>query len=181
MMPAKGYKQTKEARRKISEANKGRVFTNSHKKKLSMSRRKWSISEETKRKLSISLKGRIFSKSHRRKLSKALKGRIVPKELRERISLALKGKKHGPHTIETRQKMSLGHGKDGNIERLTYKERVRKDRPWKCERCSKSQKENGRELTIHHKDRNRNNNKLKNLEIQCDKCHMFEHIHSRRR
>jgi len=32
-------------------------------------------------------------------------------------------------------------------------------------------------LQVHHKDRNRNNNKVSNLEILCPNCHVREHRH----
>lgn len=39
-----------------------------------------------------------------------------------------------------------------------------------CERCGSSE-----HLVVHHKDRNRHNNKLDNLETLCRKCHFAEH------
>ena len=41
-----------------------------------------------------------------------------------------------------------------------------------CERCKYN---NYRILQIHHKDRNRNNNSLENLELICPNCHCEEH------
>jgi len=41
-----------------------------------------------------------------------------------------------------------------------------------CERCGYSKREI---LHVHHKDRNRNNNDLKNLELICPNCHYEEH------
>ena len=50
----------------------------------------------------------------------------------------------------------------------------------KCNRCEFDINPNI--LGIHHKDRNRNNNKLSNLEVLCPNCHSLEHskhiIHS---
>ena len=42
----------------------------------------------------------------------------------------------------------------------------------KCERCGY---EKFKILHVHHKDRNRNNNALKNLELICPNCHCEEH------
>lgn len=42
----------------------------------------------------------------------------------------------------------------------------------KCQRCDYS---NVLALEIHHKDRNRKNNELENLEILCSNCHTIEH------
>ena len=42
----------------------------------------------------------------------------------------------------------------------------------KCERCSYNKLE---VLQVHHKDRDRDNNKIDNLEIICPNCHFEEH------
>ena len=42
----------------------------------------------------------------------------------------------------------------------------------KCERCEYARHEI---LQVHHKDRNRNNNELVNLELICPNCHYEEH------
>jgi len=66
----KGYRQTKEAKRKISKARKGIPR-----------------SEETKRKISKTSKGRTFSEEHKQKLSEAKKGKTT-------WSKGLKQKRH---------------------------------------------------------------------------------------
>ncbi len=43
----------------------------------------------------------------------------------------------------------------------------------KCERCDYSKYEI---LQVHHKNRNRNNNRLNNLELICPNCHYEEHF-----
>lgn len=43
----------------------------------------------------------------------------------------------------------------------------------KCERCEYDKYEI---LQIHHKDRNRNNNDLSNLQLICPNCHYEEHL-----
>lgn len=50
--------------------------------------------------------------------------------------------------------------------------RLLKDRGKNCERCSYAKYEI---LQVHHKDRNRNNNALENLELICPNCHYEEH------
>jgi 5-methylcytosine-specific restriction endonuclease McrA len=42
-----------------------------------------------------------------------------------------------------------------------------------CNRCKNKDK---RVLIVHHKDRNKKNNNLANLEIICANCHMIEHL-----
>ena len=50
--------------------------------------------------------------------------------------------------------------------------RLLKIRGNKCERCGFGKYEI---LQIHHKDKNRNNNDLDNLELICPNCHSEEH------
>lgn len=91
---------TKETKRKISLAGKGRVSWNEGKKltfetkkKMSEARKgrvPWNkgipCSEETKKKMSKSGKGRVFSEVHKERISKALKGITRSKETKRRIS-----------------------------------------------------------------------------------------------
>lgn len=42
-----------------------------------------------------------------------------------------------------------------------------------CSRCNYS--ENQKAIIVHHKDRNRMNNDISNLEILCGNCHFIEH------
>jgi 5-methylcytosine-specific restriction endonuclease McrA len=39
-----------------------------------------------------------------------------------------------------------------------------------CNRCKSSNN-----LGVHHKDRNRSNNEISNLEVLCARCHRIEH------
>lgn len=54
----------------------------------------------------------------------------------------------------------------------SLKLRLLKSRAKCCERCGYNKWEI---LVIHHKDRNRENNKLDNLELLCPNCHSVEH------
>ncbi len=51
--------------------------------------------------------------------------------------------------------------------------RLLAERGQKCERCSYSKYEI---LQVHHKDKNRNNNNLENLQLICPNCHYEEHL-----
>lgn len=44
----------------------------------------------------------------------------------------------------------------------------------RCDRCG--YEEHPEILQIHHKDRNRDNNLPKNLEVLCPNCHLYEHF-----
>lgn len=54
------------------------------------------------------------------------------------------------------------------------KERLIKVRGEMCERCGYNKL---KILQVHHKDRNRDNNELGNLELICPNCHCEEHYH----
>ncbi len=53
----------------------------------------------------------------------------------------------------------------------SLKEAIRQRDGYKCQLCGCSQLENGRQLSIHHIDYNKKNNKFDNLISLCDKCH----------
>jgi hypothetical protein len=59
-----------------------------------------------------------------------------------------------------------------------YRERALKMYPWICGRCSREfNQANLRELTVHHRDHNHDNNPLdgSNWELLCVYCHDNEH------
>jgi len=53
------------------------------------------------------------------------------------------------------------------------KKLLKLDKINKCQRCGFD--EYPKILGVHHKDRNRNNNTISNLEILCPNCHSIEH------
>jgi len=55
----------------------------------------------------------------------------------------------------------------------TLKVKLLKVRGRNCEKCGYDKYEI---LQVHHKDRNRNNNELKNLALICPNCHYEEHL-----
>lgn len=67
--------------------------------------------------------------------------------------------------------MRPAHYKNGGSH---YKAKAMRNFENKCNRCSYS-KVIGI-LEVHHKDRDRNNNNLSNLEILCPNCHQEEHF-----
>ena len=95
----KGRTHTEEAKRKISEARKGKPgkpHTEETKRKMSEAHKGKSrkpLSEETKRKLSKALKGKTHSEETKRKISDTLKGKTHSEETKRKISEARK-KKH---------------------------------------------------------------------------------------
>ncbi len=70
-------------------------------------------------------------------------------------------------------KYKIDSPKDKVKSQKALKLRLLKDRGEVCGRCEYSKLEI---LQIHHKDRDRNNNDLANLELICPNCHYEEHF-----
>lgn len=69
-------------------------------------------------------------------------------------------------------KYKIGRPKDNVKHQQAIKLRLLRVRGKSCERCGYGQY---KILHVHHKDRNRNNNLLENLELICPNCHAEEH------
>jgi hypothetical protein len=69
-------------------------------------------------------------------------------------------------------KYKVGRPRDKVSLQNATKNMVMKKRGEKCERCGYGKPEI---LQIHHKDRDRKNNNLSNLELICPNCHCMEH------
>jgi len=96
-MPSGIYLRTKEHKKKISESLKGRVFTDSWKKKISLSHIGSKhpnygkhASLETRLKMSEAMKGTKFSDEHNWKISLARKGMKFTDKHKENLSKSLK-------------------------------------------------------------------------------------------
>ena len=113
-----GCRATKETKKKMSEARKGKTLSEETRKKLSEINKGKIMSEETRKKISKNCgshrpevrkkiseaeKGRIFSEEHRKKIGEAHKGKTLSEEHRKKLSESLKGKHHSE---ETRMKIS---------------------------------------------------------------------------
>ena len=58
----------------------------------------------------------------------------------------------------------------------TYRTVAFREKEHKCERCQYDTVIGI--LTVHHKDRNRMNNHISNLEILCPNCHYIDHLNN---
>lgn len=67
----------------------------------------------------------------------------------------------------------IGRPRDKAILFRALKLKLLEKRGESCERCSYNKYEI---LQIHHKDRNRKNNRFENLELICPNCHYEEHF-----
>jgi len=89
-----GNRHSEEAKKKISEANRGKVRTEEFKKKLSILNKGKSSTN----------KGRVLTEEHKRKMSESKKGYVHSKESRKKMSESRKGLNHSD---ETKIKMSI--------------------------------------------------------------------------
>jgi hypothetical protein len=74
--------------------------------------------------------------------------------------------------------MTLRAGRGPQVSEAQYRERALKLYPWICGRCGREfTSRNVRELTVHHKDHNHDNNPAdgSNWELLCLYCHDNEH------
>jgi len=65
------------------------------------------------------------------------------------------------------------HGFNSQAEE-SHRELIRQRDEYQCQRCGKTQKENGRKLDVHHIDSNHYNNTFENEISLCCECHGFE-------
>lgn len=70
-------------------------------------------------------------------------------------------------------KYKIGRPRDKAIIFRALKLKLIKERGKICERCNYNKYEI---LQVHHKNRDRKNNKLENLELICPNCHYEEHL-----
>ena len=112
-----------------------------------------------------------LSEEHKRKISKANKGRPISREHREKISRALKGRpSHNPYKKGSAHWMWKGGRREGQGYIDIYQpEHPYNNDGYVLEHRLVMEKHLGRYLKrwehIHHKNRIRNDNRIKNLEI----------------
>ena len=120
---------SKESRKKMSLAKKGKLLSEEHKKKIGDVRKGKKLSEETKRKIGeankISLKGKKLSEETKRKISESSKGKKLSEETKRKIGEIHKGK---IVSKESRKKMSLA--KKGKKWETYYDLNGNKKRHW---------------------------------------------------
>ena len=154
-----GRSHSEETKKKISIANKGRIF-----------------SKESNRKNSESHKGKnnhFYNKKHTQetklKMSESHKGKKSTEETKQKQSESISGKNHpnwqGGKSFEP---YCLKFSKQ-------LKEDIRKQYDRKCFNCNKDEKDNKRKLSVHHVDYNKDqgcNGKTFELIPLCLSCHM---------
>lgn len=101
-----------EARRKLSEAHRGRIVSKETRRKQSESLKGRKVSEETKKKLSDAAKNRKVSEETKKKLSESLKKFYSDPVEKQKISERFKGKKRTPEQIEHYRQAALNRTKE---------------------------------------------------------------------
>jgi 5-methylcytosine-specific restriction endonuclease McrA len=86
--------------------------------------------------------------------------------------------KQTPDTIARREALIAETRRSRELREKTYREQALKLFPWICARCGREfSGKKLRELTVHHKDHNHDNNPPdgSNWELLCIYCHDNEH------
>lgn len=145
-----GVKHSAATRRKVSEAGKGRCFSELHRQRIGIALKGRTFSDETKAKIGEKSKGRIFSAESREKMSKSQSARkhrsgySPSDEARHKISAALIGNKNcigripwnkgkkGVQTasIDTRKKMSQSRTGRKHSEETRRKQSEARKKYW---------------------------------------------------
>lgn len=119
-----GTHHTAQAKRRMSEAKKGRPLSEEHRRSLSEAQKGRVVSDETRRRISEANKGRRcwwkgkhLTEEHKRRIGQANKGRVVSEETKRKIGNAsrgrpspMKGKHHTPET-----KLKIGRANKGCV------------------------------------------------------------------
>lgn len=128
----------------------------------------WEIKsyKEKMKKLRIEIWNRPEFKKKRSLISKSFWKNSKRREL---ASKRMSGKNH-PNWQGGKSYESYGGGFTPRL-----REMIRFRDGYKCKKCGCPQLENGRTLDVHHKDRNKKNNDMKNLITLCQSCHVSIH------
>lgn len=114
--------------------------------------------------------------NHRQRMSEALSGKPRPHlrgKKRPDISQALR-RWWTPERREAKRQEMLGRNPGARYHGLSAKSAARLvARIGRCERCGHDGSES--RLGIHHRNRDKHDHRLENLEVLCHRCHMQEH------
>jgi group I intron endonuclease len=109
-----GHEVSEETRRKIGDANRGRVRTQEARDKMSQSRMGHEVSEETRNKIREKHLNKTVSEETRKKISESKKGKKQDPEVVKRRAEKLKGKKLSE---EAKRKIGLSNSRPQSEER----------------------------------------------------------------
>lgn len=179
-----GYKHTEEAKKRMSESKLGNTNTLGHKHseetKRKMSKSHTNLTDETRLNLSLGKIGNENSLGY--KHTEVTKRKMCKSAMGNKNGLGFK------HSDETREKMSdsrKGNKNPAWMGGISYgdycakfnpkfKEKIRAEYNYRCFLCGKTTKENGRRLSVHHVNFNKDclcdNSDCKFVPV-CINCH----------
>jgi len=76
-------------------------------------------------------------------------------------------------TKESHKIQMVEDGVRGN--RRNYLEIAKKNYPWECKLCKKKKTNNSFDLVVHHINGNKKDNRVENLMVLCQGCHVYIH------
>jgi len=147
-MPFIGTKFTKEHKKKLSEAHKGKPRSEETKRKIGLTKQRKKIIPWTK--------GKHHSEKTKKKLSQLRKGKERPYFSGEKHPNWQGGISFEPYGLEFNEDL---------------KEVIRNRDRRKCVICEQTELENKMKLSIHHMDYDKQNNNPNNLISLCKHCH----------
>ena len=158
--------------KKLSKIQKGRKFSEEHKRNISKAKKGRPLSEKTKQRMLGRIpwnKGKPLTEEHRQKLKVARKelrehqGYLLSPERRRWISENQRGENH-PNWLGGKSFEPYGLEFNGLLKR-----RIRGRDNYTCQICGCAG--NGRKLDVHHIDYDKKNNSEDNLVCLCSRCH----------
>lgn len=116
--------------------------------------------------------GKPLTEKEKNRLSKVVKKSMakLPDYVKKRIRKTQFKKGH----IYSHWTGKYGH-EHPNYKGVAYRNQAFASKKKKCEKCGKTKFKSLSQLHIHHKDKNRLNQKLNNLQVLCSKCHLKIH------
>lgn len=178
----KGEYLTPEARARVIAASTGRPSWNSGLKnchgsealeKISIASKNHIHTEEDNKKVSLSLIEFYKDPEERIKVSKRMKGIPKPESMKRKTSERMQTSAN-PWYIDGR---CSGENQPYPLDfNERFKELIRERDGRICKICMKTEKENGKQLDIHHINYNKNDCDPKNMISLCHSCHMKTNV-----
>jgi len=112
---------------------------------------------------------RVFSEEHKKKISESLKAKKIVPPMRKGVKLTTEHKEKIKKWAKDNKDKIIGENNPswkGGISQDYYRRVAFENLPNVCEACGSQEK-----LRVHHKNKNRQDNRIENLMIVCKSCH----------